>query len=210
MAGRRQSFDFLGGGGGLHQSPEREQNQNPTPVACRLCGEVFMDNWVLIDHVGVHMGLDEASSRMRSERNRLSYPRDVTLLNPNPPCYYLVSSRPGLQAQQGGHLVPTAEQEMNHSVGGINPIGALPAASAPRGVLPVDSGNSHQFSLMLAPSPPPQAQQLAPKDLPGDRTRPFLDQLERRLTLEMKCRNDQKNVIKAEPGSAALDLTLKL
>ncbi|KAF8014373.1 hypothetical protein BT93_H0265 [Corymbia citriodora subsp. variegata] len=208
MADRRQNFEHLSGGG-LHQSPEGDQNQNPMPVACRLCGEVFVDNWVLIDHVGVHMGLDEASSRMRSERNRFSYPREVTHLNPNPPHYYfsIVSDRPTLQAQKG---VPTARREMNPSGSGTNPISALPVADAPRGVLPVDGGNSHQFRFMPVPSPPPKAQQLAAKDLPGDHTKPFLDQLERRLALEIKCRYGQKDVISAKSSSAALDLTLKL
>lgn len=203
MAGRgwnRQNFEFLSVGG-PHQSPQREQNQNPTPVACRLCGEVFMDNWVLIDHVGVHMGLDEASSRMRSETNRLSYPRDVTILNPNPPRFYLsiIPNRPTLQAQQGGYLVPTTRPEMNPFVGGINPIGALPLANTPRGVFPRDRGNFCQFRSMFVPS-----------DLPADRTQPFLDQLERRLTLEMECTNGQKDVVDPKSSSVALDLTLKL
>lgn len=210
QGGNRQHFEYLSAGG-LSQSPHRAQNPDPTPVACRLCGEVFLDNWALIDHVGVHMSLDEATSRMRSETNRLFYPREVTLLNPNPPCYYLsfFSNRPTLQAQQG-HPVPTTRREMNPFVGGINPIGALSPANNPRGVPQVERGNSHHFRSMSVPSPPSEALQVAPKELSADRTQPFLDQLEQRLAMEMKCRNGRKDVVDAESSSAVLDLTLKL
>ncbi|KAI4311322.1 hypothetical protein MLD38_036228 [Melastoma candidum] len=175
-----------------------QRTNNGAHVACRLCGLVFANSVALVNHIDMHVLQETALSRRAGNFSLFQVP-GILPLNPSGPANKLMPQGPPF-AQGREDAAP--------------PLNQTRVAVPPRN-LPFASpqlANPHYMfraQPMMAFSPTATRQVYADEEA-GDRTRPFLCQLDWPIADRKKRARSEDTEETGKSSSVLLDLALKL